>query len=87
MYGRLQALPREARRDDLHLSLCFEWEASSEALAAVRAAWHGRMHRLKVYRRGASMCICAEDLVNKCPHIAALHKAGSYADRELHISF
>ena len=87
MCGPLQALPREARRDDLHLSLCFEWEATSEALAAVRAAWHGRMHRLMVYRRGASLYICKEDLVSKCPHIAALHKAGRYVDRELHISF
>ena len=87
MCDPLQALPREVRRDDLHLSLCFEGEASSEALAAVRAAWHGRMHRLQVYHRCASMYICKEDPVNKCPHIAALHAMGRYADRELHISF
>ena len=86
MCGPLQALPREARRDDLHLSLCFEGEATSEALAAVRATWHGRMHRLKAYRCGASMYICKEDPVYKCPHIAALHAMGRYADRELHIS-
>ena len=82
-----QALPREARRDELHLSLCFEREATPNLLEAVRAAWHGRIHCLKVYRRGASMYICKEDPVNKCPHIAALHAMGRYADRELHISF
>ena len=87
MCAWLQALPREARRDDLHLSLCFDWEADPEALAAVRVAWHGRVHRLTVYRRGASLYICKEDAVAKCPLIAALHAMGRYSDRELHISF
>ena len=84
---RLQALPREARRDDLHLSLCFEWEANPEHLEAVRAAWHGRIRCLKARRCGATMYICAYDPVAQCPHIGALHGSGRYADRELHISF
>jgi hypothetical protein len=82
-----QRLPREAQRPFLHLSLCFPedgvWE---ERLEAVRAAWHGRAHRLRGHREGSTFKVDPADPVALCPWIAAVHSRGGYWWRPLHIS-
>ena len=76
------------RRDHLHISLCFEWEAEVELLEAVREAWHGRMHHMRAYRYGASMYAFHDDALCQCPHIAALYSlCRRYRGRGLHMAF
>ena len=76
-------LPREASREHLHISLCFDGEAD---VGKIREAWHGRQHTLWVYRCGSCLYIHPADPMAQCPHIQAVHGAGWYKDRPLHMS-
>jgi hypothetical protein len=69
-----------------HISICQRRAATPALLSQVRARWHGRVVRFRHKYMGVGAYMELRGAVTKDPAIRALHAAGWYHNRPLHIS-
>ena len=86
-------MPRShaARGFDLHLSLAFDCELTEElyeAAARLHARWAGQQTLLRVawLGGGGAAMLAASDALAADPDLRRIHGAGSYSDRDPHVS-
>jgi hypothetical protein len=78
----------EKMRHDLHVSICFEGEASNLEVATIFSTYNHLKTTLFFSHctQGGTLVLAPHCIVAQDALLVAMHKGGSYGDRELHIS-
>lgn len=73
---------------DYHVSVCFDTELDLDVWDRLVRRWAGRVVRLRIARvtSGATAVLADSCPLGSDPDIRALHSAGWYCQRELHVS-